>query len=261
MGRIHVLIGVISLLAVTPVARAAAPPLYVIPVEWPNGGTVGPSQPLDIDIYTDDVSALAQQLGVPDKARASTHFRYRIERYLPLESKSERTWLEPTFVVDYQEPAVEKAYRAWGKAYRRRYSRPDLVRFVAKYVNGISGRGLDIASRVAERREGDCTEHAVLTAALARRAGLPARVVFGVALLRAPKGLAAMGHAWTEIRENGQWLIVDAALLDATVNVNYIPYAVMDDEGPGFVGSSFRWMRMMIQKIVVVGQGSPVMTQ
>ena len=40
------------------------------------------------------------------------------------------------------------------------------------------------AAEVARSREGDCTEHAVLLAALARARGIPARVAMGLVYVR-----------------------------------------------------------------------------
>ena len=42
------------------------------------------------------------------------------------------------------------------------------------------------AAEVAKSREGDCTEHAVFLAALARARGIPARVAIGLVYMRRP---------------------------------------------------------------------------
>ena len=57
--------------------------------------------------------------------------------------------------------------------------------------------------------EGDCSEAAVLTAALLRAEGIPSRVALGFATLG--RGVF-IGHAWAEAFLNGQWIGVDAAL-------------------------------------------------
>ncbi len=64
------------------------------------------------------------------------------------------------------------------------------------------------AAEVASTRRGDCTEHAVLLAALARTRGLPTRVVVGLVYVPA---LEAFGyHMWNEIWCDGEWLDFDA---------------------------------------------------
>ena len=71
------------------------------------------------------------------------------------------------------------------------------------------------ASEVARTREGDCSEHGVLLAALLRSHGIPARVVHG--LVYAPgfgdKKQGAFGwHMWTQAMVDGNWVDLDATL-------------------------------------------------
>jgi hypothetical protein len=80
--------------------------------------------------------------------------------------------------------------------------------------------GFATAAEVARSCEGDCTEHGVLCAALARAVGLPARVVTGLAYLPPVKGVAALEktggfgfHMWTEVYvADGYWYPIDAAI-------------------------------------------------
>lgn len=104
-------------------------------------------------------------------------------------------------------------------------------------------RGYDAASIVATRREGDCSEHAVLLAALARASGLPARVVHGVVVLEA-KGqsgarIGAWGHAWTEVWTGDAWLLLDATRIAREAQAVYVPLSVLGAEGPGHAMSLF----------------------
>lgn len=66
------------------------------------------------------------------------------------------------------------------------------------------------ASEVAESREGDCTEHAVLLAAMARALKMPARVAIGLVYAPSEQGFAF--HLWTEVYLNGRWLPLDGTL-------------------------------------------------
>ena len=63
------------------------------------------------------------------------------------------------------------------------------------------------ALQVLDTRAGDCNEHAVLFAALARAVGLPARVVAGVVYADG----AFLYHAWNEVWIGTGWLSVDPA--------------------------------------------------
>jgi hypothetical protein len=87
------------------------------------------------------------------------------------------------------------------------------------FVRGyISNKNLSIgyasALEVARKPEGDCTEHALLLAALGRSLGIATRVVDGLAY--AP-GFAGndhifVPHAWMQAWIDGRWQSFDAAL-------------------------------------------------
>ncbi len=66
------------------------------------------------------------------------------------------------------------------------------------------------AAEVAKSREGDCTEHAVFLAALARARGIPARVAIGLVYM---DRAAAFGyHMWTEVYIDKRWIPIDGTL-------------------------------------------------
>ncbi|MFW6145936.1 MAG: transglutaminase-like domain-containing protein [Planctomycetota bacterium] len=84
--------------------------------------------------------------------------------------------------------------------------------------NHIADKSLSVAYASAlatlTSGEGDCTEHAVLTAALCRAAGIPCRVVMGVAYTDAFEGRqhCFIAHAWNQAYVGGRWVTLDAAL-------------------------------------------------
>jgi transglutaminase superfamily protein len=95
-----------------------------------------------------------------------------------------------------------------------------LRRFVHEYIDEKSlGVGFASASEVCRVREGDCTEHGVLLAAMLRAAGFPSRVASG--LIYADEFVGERGifayHVWTQalVRMDGVWTWID---LDATLN-------------------------------------------
>jgi transglutaminase-like putative cysteine protease len=67
------------------------------------------------------------------------------------------------------------------------------------------------ADQVARTLEGDCTEHAVLTAAMCRAVGIPSRTALGLVYTNA-KGPSMGFHMWTEAYVQGQWMPLDATL-------------------------------------------------
>ncbi|MGC1276290.1 MAG: transglutaminase-like domain-containing protein [Planctomycetaceae bacterium] len=66
------------------------------------------------------------------------------------------------------------------------------------------------AAEVADKLEGDCSEHAVLLAALLRARGIPSRVAVG--LVYVPGQAKMGGHMWTEALFEDGWVPLDATL-------------------------------------------------
>jgi transglutaminase-like putative cysteine protease len=71
---------------------------------------------------------------------------------------------------------------------------------------------LATASEVARNRSGDCTEHAVLLAALLRADGIPARVAYGLIFTESFAGRRDVFgyHLWTQVHFAGAWHDLDA---------------------------------------------------
>ena len=87
-----------------------------------------------------------------------------------------------------------------------------LARAIAQWVNQyITGKGMEhgyaSALDVYRTRSGDCTEHSLLTVALLRAAGIPARPVVGMAFGEAEH--AFVGHMWVEAYID-RWRTLDA---------------------------------------------------
>ncbi|MBN2583518.1 MAG: transglutaminase domain-containing protein [Planctomycetes bacterium] len=141
--------------------------------------------------------------------------------------------LKPAVYVQSDDPAIVAAAKkavagdtnAWGAARR-----------IADWVNkNITTKDLSVgyasASEVLKSRQGDCTEHSVLTTAMCRAVGIPARTASGMAYVDEVMGRehVLVGHQWTQVFIDGKW--VD---LDATVqNVSYGPRSITLMTGNG----------------------------
>jgi transglutaminase-like putative cysteine protease len=79
------------------------------------------------------------------------------------------------------------------------------------------------AAEVAEKLEGDCTEHACLLAAMARVYKIPSRVAVG--LVYADRLQAFGGHMWTEVCIDGKWYPLDATLGRGGIGAAHIKMA------------------------------------
>jgi hypothetical protein len=91
---------------------------------------------------------------------------------------------------------------------------------------------LATAAEVAQSLEGDCTEHAVLLAALLRVKGIPSRIVVG--LVYAAPHSAFGGHMWTEAFLDGRWVPLDATLGQGGIGAAHLKFAdsSLDDDAP-----------------------------
>lgn len=110
--------------------------------------------------------------------------------------------------------------------------------FVTDYIDSKDlSVGFATASEVARSKQGDCSEHAVLLAALARACGLPSRGVSGVAYAPAFIGKrdVFVWHMWTQVYINGRWVDIDAALHQDVPDVTHIALGIIPlaDAGVG----------------------------
>ncbi|MBN1796143.1 MAG: transglutaminase domain-containing protein [Sedimentisphaerales bacterium] len=121
------------------------------------------------------------------------------------------------FIQSDNEMIIKLAKEAVGDTKNAAIAVKRIEAFVAKYINDRNlSVGYASAVEVAQSRQGDCTEFAVLTAALCRAIGIPARVVAGVAYVNDFMGMqnAFGGHAWTEAYIAGKWVGLDASFVE-----------------------------------------------
>ena len=98
------------------------------------------------------------------------------------------------------------------------------------------------SSEVLRSLTGDCSEAAVLTAALLRARGVPARIALGFASVG--RGVF-IGHAWCEARLGGAWVGVDAALREFPAGVERVKLAELDGEGDLRIAATNLMMRVI----------------
>jgi hypothetical protein len=82
------------------------------------------------------------------------------------------------------------------------------------------GLGTAVASarEVMERRSGDCTEHAILLAAMTRAVQIPSKLVAG--LVYHDGGFAY--HMWVEVWTGEGWFALDPTLGEGSVDATHI---------------------------------------
>ena len=122
----------------------------------------------------------------------------------------------PNVMIDANDPAIVALSRKAARGVKNPVHLAHHLRvFATNYVKAKTlGVGFATASEVVRTREGDCSEHAVLLAALGRASGLPSRVTAGLVYLAKYQGRKnVMGfHMWTQFYLRGKWVDFDAAL-------------------------------------------------
>jgi transglutaminase-like putative cysteine protease len=109
-------------------------------------------------------------------------------------------------VREFAAEAVGREADAWRRAQR-------IERWVREHMTGTSDLGFIPASHIARALKGDCRQHAMLSAAMCRAAGVPARTAIGLVYVNDPERGPVFGfHMWTEVRARGKWLGIDATL-------------------------------------------------
>lgn len=141
-----------------------------------------------------------------------------------------KQYLEPSADVNFKDPEVAKlAKEAAGDEKDPAKLAEKLCQFVHRYVQTKNlSVGFASASEVARSKEGDCTEHGILLAALGRAVGIPTRIVTGVVYTEefAGKRNVFVGHLWTQFWLDGEWVDVDAAFGQTDVDPTHIALGV-----------------------------------
>lgn len=163
----------------------------------------------------------------PVAAPAGARFPYRGREKAILEA------LKPTrFVQSDSKEIKELSRRAVGDTKDAAEAAKRIEAFVAEYIENKSlSIGYASAREVAASRQGDCSEFAVLTAAMCRAVGIPAQVVMGIAYIKNFAWLEDRfgGHAWVQVYVGGKWIGLDAAFKSAGLG----------GYGPGHIAEAF----------------------
>lgn len=131
-------------------------------------------------------------------------------------------FLQPNSQINSQDPlviahmhtAVGKRVDPWEKA-------KAINHWVAQNIQAKNfAVGFANAGQVAQNLAGDCTEHSVLTAAMCRAAGVPARVAIGLVYAEHLGGFGF--HMWNEVYVNRRWVAIDSAFDQTEVDAVHL---------------------------------------
>jgi len=148
-----------------------------------------------------------------------------------LSAKDREEYLSASSSINWKDEEVRKlADEAAGDEKDPRKLGEKLTAFVSRFIRSKNlSVGFATASEVARSREGDCSEHGILLAALGRAKGIPTRVVTG--LVYADGGFGGqqrvlVGHMWSQFWIDGEWVDLDAALRQTDVDPTHITMSV-----------------------------------
>lgn len=173
---------------------------------------------------------------------------------LDTESKPVAADSQPNSWLQSDAPEVRKlAQQGIGDAKQPLAEMENLETFVRGFIrNKNLSVGYASALEVAKNPEGDCTEHAVLLAALGRSVGIPTRVVDGLAYTNHYAGVdhVFVPHAWAQAWIDGKWQSFDAALMG--FDAGHIALSVGDGDPWRFFAGLDSLGRMKIDSIAPI---------
>lgn len=175
-----------------------------------------------------------------------------------------RDAVKPTrFLQSDRKEIVALARKVVGDARDATAAARRIESFVADYIDNKSlSVGYASAAEVLESRQGDCSEFAVLTAALCRAVGIPAQVAVGVAYVKDFGGIEGFGgHAWTQAYvgadargRDGTWIGLDAAFKGSGrggYDAGHIALAVGNGEPGDFFNMASALGQFRIEKLAI----------
>jgi hypothetical protein len=164
--------------------------------------------------------------------------------------------LKPTRYLQSDDPRIiDLARKAVGNTQDAAEAARRIESFVHEYITAKDlSIGYASAVEVAQSRQGDCSEHAVLTAAMCRAVGIPAQVVMGY--VYCPQFMDQKdffgGHAWDQVYIGNQWVGIDATRAPGGYSAGHIAQAAGNGNPEDFFALITIMGRFAITEIKVV---------
>jgi Transglutaminase-like superfamily len=129
----------------------------------------------------------------------------------PLPAPAGGEYLKSTLAVESDAPEiVAKAREIAGSETDAYAAARKVTAWVGSHMKKEYGASADRATDVLRQLRGDCTEHALLSVALLRALGIPARRVDGVVYVQNADGVPALyWHEWVEAYVGSTWTQLD----------------------------------------------------
>jgi len=139
----------------------------------------------------------------------------------PLTETDRQRYLQPNAWVQSDLPQIKSFANRYGQGRSQKEIMDNLVTAVQAHMTGaVDYLGYGSAADALRTRSGDCTEFAVLLAALARARDIPTRVAYGLVYADRFSGKKEVfsPHAWVQVWTGDRWQSYDAGIgqFDAT---------------------------------------------
>jgi transglutaminase-like putative cysteine protease len=166
----------------------------------------------------DAASALVQDTRQIAKAAKGATFDMRVtaikgpKKDVPAGQVADE-FIQSSYFITSDDPTVkELARKAVGKEADPWRKALLIEKWVNAHMRDTNDEALSPASRVAKTLEGDCTEYAMLMAAMCRAEGVPSKTAIGLIYAESKSGPVMAFHMWTEVWVQNQWMPLDATL-------------------------------------------------
>lgn len=165
-----------------------------------------------------------QQIGKPKGDSFEIHVRASHQPKKGLnDTKADEEFLQSSYFINCADAKVKQLARQavgtekdpWQRALR-------IEKWVHDHMSVKNHESLATADHVARTLEGDCTEFAMLTAAMCRAEGVPSRTAIGLIYADTQQGPVMAFHMWTEVWVRGQWMALDATLGKGYVGATHL---------------------------------------
>ena len=192
-----------------------------------------------VTIPDEDPSKIIPQGDSQTVKKISDHVAEVTVTSLPIPAEGGSAKADPEYLAStqYLQADDEKVREHADQAAGTLTNRAEVARAMETYVQKKLSKknfstALASAGEVARNLEGDCTEHAVLLAAMLRAKQVPARVAVGLVYIDPPSAFG--GHMWTEAFLDGKWVPVDATLGRGGIGATHLKLGdatFSDDQG------------------------------
>ena len=165
-----------------------------------------------------DLAGGRQQWGNGELAVVKESLQEISSAKIPVNDQSLARDLQPSFLVQSDATTLKKQASEIVGAQRNGLQAVKMISFwVYRNLEKRPTLSIPNALAVYESRAGDCNEHSVLFAALARAAGIPTRIVTGLLYTEG----RFFYHAWNEVFL-GEWIAVDSLMNQVPADPTHI---------------------------------------